>query len=191
MVLMQVVKNNCLVFPTTVPGAPGRRIAAALREREPGISRHFAARPEVPGKGRGLIMSPCVLAPNCFGRRGRARSTPPPAGPPGAWPAGSSDGALCRVLTGRPPCWLQIHPVVSAELGKWGTMQRCARPDKARTHPRTEASCRACTWSPRRGHGPPGAGCFPAQCRSAGMLPATCLGRRTDGRTGRRSWSPL
>lgn len=105
MALTQVVKNNCLIFPGTVPGAPGH----ADRGRSAGAGAwHFLAfrRPSrgPPGKGLCLMMSP--WSPNLFQEAGEgwartssccsSRGMPRRAG----LPAGGFDGALCQVLPG-------------------------------------------------------------------------------------------
>lgn len=108
MVLMQVVKNNCFIFPGNVPDTPGRADPWSRLSRSRSLAFVGIRSPHLRGASGNGSRSLCYsLSPNCFGREGRAGETrgttsfQPPEGPVGAWRLrGVRVCAACRGCSG-------------------------------------------------------------------------------------------
>ena len=175
MVSMQVVKNNCLIFPGTAADAPGRAdLRRAQQEREAGISWPLRGVWQV-----NAVSHQVSVFPGGRGEGGAGGAWGP--GPEGAEvvPQQPLDHAPCHWSSQAPLALVgsRLTPVLSSEPGKWGCVS-C--PERAPAHPCSETMCPVAS-------GPPGFQVLPRpSVGSRGHSSTACPGRR-DRRMGWRS----
>lgn len=100
MVLMQVVKSNCFIFPGSVPETPGARsVTLALEKQEVGAGRRSAAPPEM------FVRCVTIRPQTVLGGRHGDHASLQPGPPRGRWTLGRGLPQRCRVSKSARGSW--------------------------------------------------------------------------------------